>query len=322
MSTKSNKKKMFKLITGILIPIFVMVASIVMVGVSYAWFSTSVTTEVASIDMSIEDAFTLSFDFGDNPTEMYEGQLAYVTKNTVTHLVTDEYATNVLGYTNPSTVYDGYMLDKPYTVGANVILDTQGKRVDFEVYINSVNIYMEDDSGGGNPVITNLMNLSNTNAINLIPYGFTWYLLDAANNKIYTPYGTTTEGNDLAVSGTTVTEKWFSTPSARTITNFTSTSESSMKIYVVFCPEKLYWLQYSLGKTYDATADWRAGMDNIYSANEKNMIYHLDSYGNTTAPYNPTSNPDLTGFTYWDPKYVGAKFEFNFTVNVLHIYEE
>ena len=145
MSTKINKKKMFKLITGILIPIFIMAASIVMVGVSYAWFSMSATTTVSTITMSTEEAFTLSFDFGSDPEEMYEGELAYVTKNNVTHLVTDQYATTVLGYTNPSSVYEGYMQDAPYTVGANVILDTQGKRVDFEVYINSVNIYMEDD---------------------------------------------------------------------------------------------------------------------------------------------------------------------------------
>ena len=166
------------------------------------------------------------------------------------------------------------------------------------------------------------MQLSNTNAVNLIPYGFTWYILDSANNKIYTPYGTTTEGNDLAITGTTVSEKWFSTPNIQNISNFSSTNESAMKIFVVFCPEKLYWMQYSLGKTFDTTADWRAGLDDVYTTNEKNMIYHLDSYGNTEDGYNPTSNPDISGVTYWDPKYVGAMFEFNFTVNVLNLYSD
>ena len=317
-----NTKRIIKLTAGIIIPIFIMVVSIVMVGVSYAWFNTASKTMVSTITMSTEDAFTLSFNFGDNPEEMYEGQLAYVTKNNVTHLVTDEYATNVLGYTNPSTIYDGYMLDKPYKVGANVVLDTQGKRVDFEMYIDSISIYMEDTENPSNPP-TQLMNLSNTDTINLIPYGFTWYILDSANNKIYTPYGTSTEGNNLAVTGTNVSEKWFSTPSLQTITNFRSTNESAMKIFVVFCPEKLYWLQYSLGKTYNSTADWVAGLEDIYStANERNRIYHLDTYGNTANGYNPTSNPDISGVTYWDPKYVGAQFEFNFTVNVLNVYDD
>ncbi len=320
--SKNIKKKTIKLIAGIIIPIFIMVTSIVMVGVSYAWFSASTATTISTITMANEEAFTLTFNFGDDPEEMYEGQLAYVTKNTITHLVTDEYATDVLGYTNPSTIYDGYMLDKPYKVGTNVILDTQGKIVDFEVHINSINIYMEETE---NEVTTKtyLMQLNSTDSVNLIPYGFTWYILDSANNRIYTPYGTSSEGNSLTVTGTTVSEKWFSTPNIQNITNFSSTNESAMQLFVVFCPEKLYWMQYSLGKTFNSTADWRAGLEDIYTTtNERNMIYHLDSYGNTADGHNPSSNPDTSGVTYWDPKYVGAQFEFNFTVNVLNVHKD
>ena len=68
------RKKTIKLITGIIIPIFIMVASIVMVGVSYAWFNMSAETSISTITMSTEEAFTLSFNFGDDPEEMYEGQ--------------------------------------------------------------------------------------------------------------------------------------------------------------------------------------------------------------------------------------------------------
>ena len=60
MSTKVAKKTI-KLITGIVVPIFIMVVSIVMVGVSYAWFSTSAVTTISTITMSTEEAFTLSF---------------------------------------------------------------------------------------------------------------------------------------------------------------------------------------------------------------------------------------------------------------------
>ena len=94
-----------------------------------------------------------------------------------------------------------------------------------------------------------------------------------------------------------------------------------MKVFVVFCPEKLYWMQYSLGKTYNTTADWRAGLEDVYTASEINRIYHLDTYGDTTGSYSPTTNPNVSGVTYWDPKYVGAQFEFNFTVNVLNVYK-
>jgi len=317
----SIKKKTIKLITGIIIPIFIMVASIVMVGVSYAWFSSSGVATVSSITIDSEEAFTLDFHFGDNPEEKYEGQLAYITKNGVTHLVTDEYATEILGYNNSgSTVYDGYMLDVPYKVGADVILDTQGKRVDIEIYINSISIYMEETENNVT-TRTDLMSLSSTDEVNLIPYGFTWFILDSSNNRIYTPYGTVAEGNDLAITGTNVSEKWFSTPFSQPIANFTSTNTSAMKIYVVFCPEKLYWMQYSLGKTYNSTADWIAGLEDVYTTtNEINRVYHLDSYGNLEDGHSPTLNPDLSGVTYWDPKYVGAQFEFNFTVNVLEIH--
>ena len=96
-----------------------------------------------------------------------------------------------------------------------------------------------------------------------------------------------------------------------------------MTIYIVFCPEKLYWMQYSLGKTYNSIADWRAGLEDIYSTtNERDKIYHLDTYGNLLDGHSPTTNPDVSGVTYWDPKYVGAKFEFNFTVNVLTVYKD
>lgn len=318
--SKNIKKKTIKLITGILIPIFIMVSCIVMVSVSYAWFSAKGEIAIAKIDMSTKQAFTLAFSFGDDPSEQYEGQLAYITKNTVTHLVTDEYATEILGYSNSgSTIYDGYMLDAPYKVGADVLLDTEGKRVDFEVFINSVNITLYDSE---NDTTLQMMYLRYNEPINLIPYGFTWYILDSSNNKIYTPYGTVAEGNDLAITGVNVSEKWFSTPTVQNITNFRSTSESAMKLYIVFCPEKLYWLQYSLGKTYNSTADWIAGLEDVYTTSERNMIYHLESYGNDTSPYNPTSNPDLSGFTYWDSKYVGASFEFNFTVNVINVYDD
>ena len=56
------KKKTIKLITGIIIPILIMIASIVMVGVSYAWFSTSSVTKISTITMSTEEAFTLSLN--------------------------------------------------------------------------------------------------------------------------------------------------------------------------------------------------------------------------------------------------------------------
>ena len=58
MSNRTKKKTM-KLITGILIPIFIMVSSIVMVGVSYAWFSPSADAGISTINMGIQLKFSI-----------------------------------------------------------------------------------------------------------------------------------------------------------------------------------------------------------------------------------------------------------------------
>lgn len=324
--SKIMTKKTIKLVTGILIPILIMISSIVMVGVSYAWFSVDRENRVSSISMTTEEAFTLSFYFENNPDtsnpdNLYKGELGYINSPGVgIHLVTSEFAQYGLGYTisEYDMTYKSYMSDKPYSVETEIVLDTQGKNVEFVLFISSVVVSLYHEDTG---VTDQLMNLSSTDTINLIPYGFTWYLLDSGANKIYSPYGTEDGGNILTASNPT---KWQETPELRSINNF-SKNNASMKLYVVFCPEKLYWYQYSagidgrIGINEQSYPDWMALLTDIYSTDEHNMIKHLDSYGNTTSPYNPTSSPDLSGSTYSSSNYVGANFEFNFTLEVLNV---
>ena len=327
MSNRTKKKTM-KLITGILIPIFIMVSSIVMVGVSYAWFSPSADAGISTINMVSEEAFTLTFAIqSHNPTSLenrneYAGQQAfYPTRANDTHLVTEKYAQHLELSGN---AYEEYLLDAPYDIGTQIRLNTENKEVDFEIYVNSVVIRMETRDPNNPSIITNNeLLLVLTHQDQLIEYGFTWYLVDQSGEYIYTPYGiqyqsesdSNANANKLKITGENESLKtWASTPVKQEIRSFRA-NNALMTLHIVFCPEKLYWMQYSKGKSIvndNTTEDWLAYMNQVYGNTDLDKIYHLDSYKN---------NGDTTGATYWDASYVGATFEFDFTVNVKNVHK-
>ncbi|MBO4695329.1 MAG: hypothetical protein J5656_05395 [Clostridia bacterium] len=306
-----KKRKDIKFIIRIVTAIVVMVGCITMVGVSYAWFTNSTQTGVATIELSTTTCFVLSFSFGNEPEggyPQYTGQYGYRNAQGNNHVVTSEFATNILGYPSGSINYDSYMLDKPYEVGAQFNIDTENKAVEFMVEISAVHITLDQENG--DPPIT-LMMLTDKD---LIKYGFTWYIKDG--NDIYTPYrGTKTynaitdTNNKLPLANGEVATKWTTTPQALPIQGYVA-DHSSAYLYLVFCPEKAYWYQYGnnlqSGKT---KRDWVLNMDEIYSADELNKINHLSSY------------PALNGVTYSDSSYIGATFSFDVTVTVLSVAE-
>ena len=306
-----RKRKNIKFIVSIVTAIVIMVGSLTMVGISYAWFTTSASAEISTIQLSTATCFTLSFSFGNEPEggyPQYTGQYAYRNAQGNNHLVTSEFATTILGYPAGSINYDSYMLDKPYEVGAQFTFDTENKAVDFIVEISSVHITLEQEEG--QPAIT-LMNLTDAD---LIKYGFTWYIKDG--NDIYTPYrGTKTynaitdTNNKLPLSNGEVATKWTTTPQIASIQSFTANNVSAY-LYLVFCPEKAYWYQYGNNlQSGNTKRDWALNMDELYTAEELNKIEHLSSY------------PNLTGVTYSDSSYIGATFQFDVTLTVLNVAE-
>ena len=171
---KKSNKKIISLITSIIIPSIIMIACISVVGISYAWFSTSAVTTVSTITLSTEECFVLTFDFGDNPEDQYNGQTAFKVQQAHEHLCTSEFATDVLGYANGTVDYNMFMADEPYKVGTGIRLDTMGKEVEFEVKISSVRATMTIEQEGEDDRITTLLDLSNVNLgpgeVDLIPY--------------------------------------------------------------------------------------------------------------------------------------------------------
>lgn len=307
----NRKRKNIKFIVSIVTAIVVMVGSLTMVGVSYAWFSTSAKTEISTIELSTASCFVLSFEFGSEPEggyTQYTGQYAYRNAQGNNHLVTKEFATDILGYPSGSINYESYMLDKPYEVGAQFNIDTENKAVEFKVEISSVYITLEQEEGQ-DPIT--LMNLTDTD---LIKYGFTWYIKDG--NDIYTPYrGTKTynsitdTNNKLPLSNGEVATKWTTTPQPLPIQGFVA-DHASAYLYLVFCPEKAYWYQYGNNlQSGNTKRDWVLNMEELYTTDELNKINHLSSY------------PALTGVTYSDSSYIGATFRFDVTVTVLNVAE-
>lgn len=310
MDKNTKKRKNLKFIISIVTAVVVMVASLTMVGVSYAWFTTNAKSEISSIELTTSSCFVLSFSFGEDPEggyPQYTGQYAYKNAQGNNHLVTSEFATDVLNYPSGSTNYDQYMLDKAYEVGAQFNIDTENRPVDFKVEISTVLITLDVDE---NTTIT-LMNLTDAD---LIKYGFTWYIL--YNNEMYTPYrGTKTynaitdTNNKLPINNGNVATKWTTTPIPASIQNFTA-DHADAYLYLVFCPEKAYWYQYGNNlESGSSKRDWAKNLDEIYTSDELNKIAHLSSY------------PALTGTTYSDSSYIGASFKFDVTVSVLNVPE-
>ena len=308
MDKNRKARRNLKFIISIVTAVIIMVASLTMAGVSYAWFYTSASSEVTTIELSSASVFVLSFSFGDDPEggyPQYTGQYAYRNAQGNNHVVSSEFATDILNYPAGSTNYDQYMLDKAYEVGALFNIDTENKAVEFTVEISSVYITLDVDE---NTTIT-LMNLTDAD---LIKYGFTWYIL--YNNEMYTPYrGTKTynaitdTNNKLPISNGNVATKWTTTPIPASIQNFTADNASAY-LYLVFCPEKAYWYQYGNNLAAGSSKrDWVKNLDEIYTADELNKIAHLSSY------------PALTGVTYSDSSYIGASFKFDVTVQVLNV---
>ncbi len=262
MEKKKSYKKYFY---GIFVPIMVMVVALSAAGISYAWFSDSVTSEISTIHLSTAEIFTLEFVINEEANK-YEGQKAVLGSETVNnqfpigddggHLVTSKYATDVLKLEKDASLYNIYMQDEafgPYVDETNkgarlpLRLDTDGKTVELRISLSSVTVTKTDA-----PSLTIQIPNSNGYEVSDIAYGFTWYL--SYGGTTYTPYGEipSLSSKTLSSGFDTTSTINLSATSANLETN-----ETNATFTIVFAPEKLYWLQYS-------DTDWEKTVSQVY----------------------------------------------------------
>lgn len=323
-----------KLVFGIAIPILIMVVTMVMVGMSFAWFTDADKVTIESITMSTAEAYRVSFDKDGSFCQnlQYMGQTA-LTKDA--YLMSKEKA-------GDNTVLKN---DRAYYFVNVVSLDTLGKKADIEMSFDGVKIYQvaKDDDGNvvtdddNNPVITSKVTYSADNGnVDDIPYVFTWFFAphaqgtsgnyvkddDGKNHVVhldptadsvwYTPYGRLgfdSNGKVSSVNGTKIDTDYsikdidgtdileFETQGASIGSASTDTSQL-FDFYVVFAPEKLFWMQYF-------TADnGKYSLDDLYGENKSKA---LGSFTNQ--------------MYYSGMEYFGSTFEFSAVINVIKLHE-
>ena len=126
----ASRKSILKLVFGIAIPILIMIVTMVMVGMSFAWFTDADKVTIESITMSTAEAYRISFARQNelcNNLE-YMGQTA---------LTKDGYLMSK-AKAGENTLLQN---DRAYYFVNAVSLDTLGKKVDFRMSFDGAKIY-------------------------------------------------------------------------------------------------------------------------------------------------------------------------------------
>lgn len=330
MVKSDAKKKLIKRLIGICVPALVIVITIIMASVSFAWFSNDMKPSVHTVLMTTQKAFILTFDsVNDSETRNinFKGQTA-IDRNG--RLVTDN---NGRSYPRPQNVdIKQYMLDAPYYFITTIALDTDSSSVDFEMILDAAKIT------SGNSVLNSYDSAEGGFSADDMPYAFTWYFKaheDKSVNYIgaisadgedmrtmdyklpeedevwYTPYGKLTfDGNHLikevngeAVDNSPVTGDSDTAPRYSLLNgglkDMTLRADAqSFDFYIVFAPQKLFWAQF-------CNADKGYKVGDIYSEDELIKIFGQSS-----------SNQ----MYYSNMAYFGARFEFGATLKVKNIH--
>lgn len=137
----ASRKSILKLVFGIAIPILIMIVTMVMVGMSFAWFTDADKVTIESITMSTAEAYRISFARQNelcNNIE-YMGQTA---------LTKDGYLMSK-AKAGENTLLQN---DRAYYFVNAVSLDTLGKKVDFRMSFDGAKIYQVQKDANGNVV--------------------------------------------------------------------------------------------------------------------------------------------------------------------------
>lgn len=180
-----------KLVMTIMIPLLIIVTTAVMVGASFAWFTNAEKVTVTEISMSTADAYTITFDLGENTlwdNMLYVGQTAFCDSgDNKGKLMTEAVAGgNAVNTSN-----------RAYYFINTVALNSNGNTFDMSMSFSTAEIlkyeyekdkdgkYKRDDNGNpitvtdknGNPVFSTMKKygFENQNPSSAIPYAFTWF---------------------------------------------------------------------------------------------------------------------------------------------------
>lgn len=249
-----------------IVPVLVLVVTMSIMGVTFAWFNDAEETTIATLSLSTTKTFKMTFEISSTTQNdelyIYKGETAYDSKGM---LVTDVHAKEIMGYEAGKDTYNMYMLDKAFVAPFALKLDTniyddsdaivRKNKVNFNCIIESVHIYNEENTAIEITLPTNSGTVDDTSddiSTEDIKLGFAWYI--EKGNTWYTPYGTferTASTDKDHLVGPIVTDNW-NTPIA--VDEFQASKTENYTFNIVFAPEILFWKQYGDADDYMQSA--------------------------------------------------------------------
>ena len=358
MADKTRKTAKLKLIMGIVISVFIMIASLIMVSVSFAWFSDSATVEIATINLATKKVFTLEFDMQSlTQDKKYTGETA---------LHRDEYLITPYRKTVAKKSDEFYLDDAPFMFKTTFLMATDEMQVDLNMNFTFAQIEhvtykkITDDNGEEIEVIDtdippydfDIYGAESENDTSIhpvttytsaqIPFAFTWFFVATGEDLysadyVYTPYGTMKFASDTYESVDPETGETVRTPftyceklNGKTVTSIigqSGTAEAGTLVngkqdikgfiaektgdqlpaydfYIVFAPEKLFWMQF-----FPDDRDLQFTNTLVYS--EQDLKTYICKGRELT---------DCTQMYYAKSEYIGAVFNFMAEINVTEVY--
>lgn len=344
---KSRKMNRLKLVFGIAIPMLVIVVTMVMVGVSFAWFSNADKVTISEITFSTAESYSVGFDIGGSEyfdNIAYAGQEALTTVGGKGVLIT------------PDIKSDDSMVqgNTAYYFVNTIKLNTAGNIFDISMAFDYIRIYKPILSDGnkqldGNGLVSGTNKTTyggietNSNPIEKAPYVFTWMfkkhdgtatnytsaegseaksmkaLAPTSGETWYTPYGALTFGENgyVAKVNDSNIDETYSIKSADTqnITNFTTGSDADSvekgqlyDFYIIFAPEKMFYMQF-----FEADKE-KYGIQDIYTTTDEN--------GETVFDKTDICGTLTNKMYYSDLQYSGVSFDFSALISVEGMHEQ
>ena len=313
---KANKKFNKNLAFMFIVPVLVIVVTLSIMGVTFAWFTHAEQTTIATINMSVAETFQITFDVMgakkdtfNQDANVYHGQEAFDENGL---LITDVHASEM----GLDAINTNYILDKAFAAPFYVKFDTNKydnngnvlaqHKVDFTCAITEVWVHDSKSSDAE-------LKLTNVEDIKL---GFTWYISEsqASGGKIwYTPYGTISstqvatnkESGPINLAGRADWDVPILNTGFKASNRDVAETELPHTFYIVFAPEILFWKQY--GKNVEN------GVTGVKEYNETAE----DIYGRDVV----TSDRWLTANSYSLDTYKGAIYSFKVLLTVSNITE-
>ena len=287
----TDKKKFSKnLLVMCIVPILVLVVTMSIIGVTFAWFNDAEQTTIATLNLTTSQTFKMTFDIitdeNGNSTITDSYDQAYIYKGETAFdsngmLVTDIHATES-GLVVDSIEYNQYMNDEAFVAPFKLKLDTgtywttdkendkayvHRYAVDFNCIIESVHIYNSENEA----IEIKLPNDDIT--AEDIKLGFTWFI--SGSNQMFTPYGRVyaTHRANATTDGPIDLDNW---DNRLPTTDFDSYVDGvDFTFNIVFAPEKLYWMQYGSKTDYNKSATDIYG--NTFKSDKWNAINRYSS---------------------------------------------